>query len=76
MPPTKTLRDEDFVEHVSLSRVTHDGTRFPPIRHGSLTFERLKFEHRGPANGFFSILFADSTTLNGTFAGTLTEVVE
>lgn len=76
MPPSKELRGDDFLEHVSVSRVTHDGTRFPPIRHGSFVFERLKFEHRGPANGYFAILFSDSTTVNGTFGGTLTEVVE
>ncbi len=76
LPPSKALKDEAFLEHVSVSRVMHDGTRFPSIRHGTLVFERLKFEHRGPANGYFAILFSDSTTVNGTFAGTLTEVLE
>lgn len=65
----------DFLQRVSLSRAMVQGSYFPQVLHGELTFDQLKFQHGGAVRGHFAVLFADDTTLNGDFGGKLVEVL-
>ena len=75
LPASRELKGDDFLERVTVSRTMLDGSRLPPLLHGSLSLGRFRFEHAGAPHGSFRLLFKDQRTLSGDFGGTLVEVV-
>jgi hypothetical protein len=67
--------DEDaFFSHVELQRTTFELDSFPAIDKGRVSFGYIDFEDGGGVDADFLVVFVDSHTLRGIFAGDIEEM--
>ncbi|MEZ4272562.1 MAG: hypothetical protein R3C68_14380 [Myxococcota bacterium] len=71
---TKKVSGDQFLQHVTVSRVANSGGDFPPIKTGRANFRKFKLADGSRVDGDFEIVFEVGRTLSGTFDGSLQEV--
>ena len=64
-----SVTGDDFLARVTVSRVALTGGDFPAVERGSLHFDKLVLQDRGPAEGSFDVVFVGGYSLHGEFAG-------
>jgi hypothetical protein len=69
-----SMRREEFLGRVTVSRVAATGGDFPESKSGSIRFGALRFRDGGSVDGRFDAVFVTGRTLHGEFAGHFDEV--
>lgn len=67
------IEGEDFTSRVGLTRATYDNSSFPEIERGELHFDVLVPEEDGDVKGDFKIAFVTQQSLQGWFAGQISQ---
>jgi len=65
------VENEQFLQHVELSRTTYENDVFPEVKNGSLNFENFGMNGNDDVGGGFLVLFKDNRTLRGAFYGSV-----
>jgi hypothetical protein len=68
------IEEDAFESNVEIQRTTFELDGFPEIDMGRLRFDYIDFKDGGSVDADFLVVFVDSHTLRGLFAGVLEDV--
>lgn len=68
------LEGDNFLDSVTIERVSRDRAKFPPVTSGSVDIKKFDFSNNGEVSGEFEAVFESGRTLSGEFNGVVDEV--